>query len=426
MKEHDVLNITIVTSGSRGDVQPYVALGRGLKRAGYGVRLLASADFGALATGAGLAFASTGPNIEQALQSEEWRRTLEQGNFVVLLRKMQAEMKRLAAPMVERLPDLLRGSDLILTGMAGMAGVFAAAEYFDIPLIQAYVVPFSPTAAFPSPVTPNLPLGGPVNRLSFHLMRQMFWQNSKAVDVTLRQELGMRRGSWFGPFRWLDRRRVPVLYGYSRHVLPRPADWDGRYHVTGYWFLDEPAGWTPPDDLVTFLQAGSPPVYIGFGSMAQRNPAEAGRLALAALERSGQRGVLAAGWGGLRASDVPGTVHLISSMPHSWLFPRMAAVVHHGGAGTTAAGLRAGVPSIIVPFGVDQPFWGRRVAQLGVGPAPIPRKQLTAERLAAAITQAVSDDAMRRSAAVLGQNIAQEDGIASAVAFVDRFRQSMA
>ena len=191
--------------------------------------------------------------------------------------------------------------------------------------------------------------------------------------------------------------------------------------MTGYWFLDPSIEWTPPADLVDFLQSGTPPIYIGFGSMGNRKPEETTRIALKALAMTGQRGVLAAGWGGLSQTDLPETVHMISSIPHSWLFPRMAAVVHHGGAGTTAAGLRAGIPSIVVPFFGDQPFWGQRVAKLGVGPVPIPKRQLSAERLTAAINQAVQNRPMRNQAAALGEQIRAEDGIAQAVSIIQHY-----
>ena len=414
-------NISIVASGSRGDVQPYVALGKGLKAAGYGVRLLTSDDFEALVTEAGLGFASTGSSTQARVQSEEWQQVMESGNFLKIMAKMRTESKMAGAKMAQTLPPLIEGSDLIVTGMAGIGGTFSIAERFGIPLVETHVFPFTPTRAFPSPLVPKLPLGGPLNSLSFRMTRQLFWQNFRGNDSTMRKTLGMSRPPFWGPFHKLEQMRVPLLYGYSPHVLPRPSDWPNHHHVTGYWFLDEPAGWTPTADLVDFLEAGEPPVYIGFGSMGSRNPEEAGRIALEALARTGQRGVLAAGWGGLSVGELPQTVHAISAIPHSWLFPRMAAVVHHGGAGTTAAGLRAGVPSILVPFMGDQPFWGKRVADLGVGPAPIPRKQLTGDRLAGAITQAATDAAMRRRTAELGQQIRAEDGVKRAVDLIEQF-----
>lgn len=411
--------ITIVASGSRGDVQPYVALGKGLKDAGYEVRLLASENFETLTTEAGLAFASTGVSIEEITQTDEWRAVIEGGNFIAILGKMQSEMKRHAATSARLLPPLLEGSDVIVGGMASLS-LHGIAKQYQIPIIRAFVFPFTPTAAFATPLVPKLPLGGILNRWSFHLTHQMFWQSSKAVDAELRQIVGLPKGSFWGPFSEQERERTIALYGYSRHVLPRPHDWGAHHHVTGYWFLDAPDSWTPPTDLVNFLNRGAPPVYIGFGSMGSRNPREAGEIALKALALSGQRGVLAAGWGGLQATDLPDTVHLISSLPHSWLFAQMAAVVHHGGAGTAAAGLRAGVPSIIVPFMGDQPFWGERLRSLGVGTAPIPRKRLTAEKLAQAIMTAVSDQEMRRRTSVLGEHIRAENGIGQAVRLIEQ------
>jgi sterol 3beta-glucosyltransferase len=415
------MKISVVASGTRGDVQPYLALSKGLQNAGYDVCLLASENFEALITEAGIPFGSMGMGAEERIQSEEWRKTIEGGNFLKVLGKMQAEMKNAAADLAPRLPPLLEGSDLIITGMAGLGGVFSIAELYKIPVIQAYVVPFTPTQEFSTPLVPSLPLGKWLNPLSYQVTHQMFWQSTKSVDAETRKLLDLPKPSFWGPFRALARSQTPTLYGYSAHVLPRPQDWGSQIHVTGYWFLDEGDGWQPPADLVAFLDAGDAPVYIGFGSMGSRNPEEAGRIALDALARSGQRGVIASGWGGLKAVDVPDTVHLISSLPHSWLFPHMAAVVHHGGAGTTAAGLRAGVPSIVTPFGMDQPFWGRRVADLGVGPQPIPRKRLSGEGLAAAITEAITNPTMRRRAADLGEAIRSEDGVRNAVAVVANF-----
>jgi sterol 3beta-glucosyltransferase len=267
---------------------------------------------------------------------------------------------------------------------------------------------------------PHLPFGRRLNRLSFHVTRQLLWQSTKTSDVVTRARWGLPKGAFWGPFRWLAAQKVPVLYGYSQYVLPAPKDWDATHQVTGYWFLDAPDTWNPPADLVKFLEAGPPPIYIGFGSMGSRNPQEAGHLAIEALERSGQRGVVASGWGGLTPATVPESVYLVSEVPHQWLFERMSAVVHHGGAGTTGAGLRAGIPSIIIPFMGDQPFWGKRIADLGVGPTPIPRKKLTSHALAEAITQAVSLPAMRQRAYALGQQIRAENGVAKAVALIEQ------
>jgi UDP:flavonoid glycosyltransferase YjiC (YdhE family) len=193
--------------------------------------------------------------------------------------------------------------------------------------------------------------------------------------------------------------------------------------VTGYWFLDPPALWKPPAALVDFLQAGPPPVYVGFGSLPATSAEETTRLVVSALALSKQRGILLSGWGGLQQANVPDTVLMVESIPHSWLFPQMAAIVHHGGAGTTAASLRAGVPSMLIPFGIDQHFWAQRIVDLGVGPPPIPRGKLTSSGLAQAILAAVGDQDMRARAAKLGEHVRTEDGIGQAVeAFQDYYQ----
>jgi UDP:flavonoid glycosyltransferase YjiC (YdhE family) len=217
------------------------------------------------------------------------------------------------------------------------------------------------------------------------------------------------------------RRRLLTLHGYSPHVVPPPADWPSSFHVTGYWFLDEQTNWQPPADLLVFLKAGSPPVYVGFGSMTGRDPEGLTQLVVEAIEQSNQRAVLLSGWVGLGRRPLPDSIFCLESAPHNWLFPRMAAIVHHGGAGTTGEGLRAGVPAVIVPHLGDQLFWGRRVATLGVGPKPIPRPKLTAERLAAAIHTAVTDNKIRQHAANLGEKIRAERGVEMAVELINQY-----
>jgi sterol 3beta-glucosyltransferase len=190
--------------------------------------------------------------------------------------------------------------------------------------------------------------------------------------------------------------------------------------ATGYWFLDAPPGWEPPAGLQAFLEAGPPPVYVGFGSMFMEGGPRQTKVVLDTLRLAGQRGVLATGWGGLSAQPDTPDVFFVEAVPHDWLFPRVSAVVHHGGAGTTGAGLRAGRPTVICPLVGDQWFWGRRVAALGAGPAPLPKPWLTAERLAEAITRAVTDPALRQRAAALGEAVRAEDGVGRAVAFIQQ------
>jgi sterol 3beta-glucosyltransferase len=258
------------------------------------------------------------------------------------------------------------------------------------------------------------------------LFRQVMWQGSRKGDrLARKQVMGLQPAPFWGLYNSAHMQRYPVLYGFSPSILSKPADWKNTC-ITGYWFLDEANDWTPPAALLDFLDRGIPPIYIGFGSMGSRNPEQTADLVLEAIAMTGQRAILQSGWGGLIKHDLPDNVFIVDSISHSWLFPRVAAVVHHGGAGTTSAGLRAGVPTIIIPFFGDQPFWGRRVAELGVGTEPIPRKQLTAKKLATAIHQVINDRAMRQNAADLGAKIRAEDGIANVVDIIQKIEKRLA
>ena len=415
------MRIAIVAPGSRGDVEPYVALGKGLKQAGHVVRLVTHQDFEGFVNSNGVEFWPFEGNVQDIAQSIDMRAPLEGGNFLAIMSQMAKEAQRGAVAMAKGGLAACRGTDLVIAGIGGVFIGIALAEKLSLPLLQAYYIPFTPTRAYPSFLFPKLPawFGGALNRLSYQLARQMMWQGFRSADrVARRDVLGLPAAPFWGPFEADCVRRQPILYGYSPCVIPKPSDWGDDIHVTGYWFLDAADDWTPPAALMEFLQAGDPPVYIGFGSMRSRNPEQTADLVLHALAQAKQRAIMLSGWGGLRKADLPDTVFMLDSIPFSWLFPRVAAVVHHGGAGTTAAGLRAGVPSVIIPFFGDQPFWGQRVAELGVGPAPIPRRRLTVERLAQAIQEAVTDQTMRQRAASLGSKIQAEDGIARAVAVV--------
>jgi len=410
--------ISILTGGSRGDVQPYIALGKGLKEAGYDIRLIASDDFKTLVEEANLTFCSTGVSVEAIIQSDEWRSVNENGNFFTIIRMMQSEMKTRAQKMAQDLPAMLEGSDYLLSGVAGIGGGFSLAEHQHIPIIQAYLFPITPTHEFPSPLTPNLLLGNRLNKISYRAVQQALWQSTRMGDVETRKLLNLSRAPFLPPFNKMAKQGIPTLYGYSRHILPKPDDWSNTHHVTGYWFLDANDSWNPPHDFVDFLNAGDKPIYIGFGSMVNKDPEKVLATISEALSISGQRGVLSSGWGGLAQDNLPDNVYMIKSMPHSWLFPKMATIVHHGGAGTTAAGLRAGVPTIIVPFMGDQPFWGQQIEKLGVGTKPIPRKELAAKKLADAIQQTLNDEAIREKATLIGEKIHHEAGIKNAVSII--------
>jgi len=413
------MKITLATVGTLGDVQPYVALGRGLQGAGHTVRIAASSCFRELIQGAGLGFVPVSVSPEQALQQDM---AAIGSNPIRLQRWIKANFAPLAHQYTGEIKEACKGTDALLFAALAFASVDVA-EALHIPCLAVYLQPVTPTQAFPSPSMPDipawLPLRGLANRLSFRLSNQSFFRLLKPTLDACRQDvLGLPPKPW-KYYASLDTSRTPVVYGYSPCVLPKPPDWGDWLHITGYWFLDSPAGWQPPAPLVDFLEAGPPPVYIGFGSMVDQEAQKVTGLVLEALHQTGERGILLGGWSQLGGGSLPATVLRIESVPHDWLFPLMACVVHHGGTGTTAAGLRAGVPSIIVPFFADQPFWGQRIHALGVGPAPIQRKALTAERLAQAITIATQDAAMRQRAVALGEKIRSEDGVSRAVEIIE-------
>jgi UDP:flavonoid glycosyltransferase YjiC (YdhE family) len=417
------MKITLVCSGSRGDVQPFVALGLGLHRAGYDLTIATHEEFRGFVAERGLPFALISGDPKQMLESEEGRKLLESGsNGLLFFRRLAKLAEPLAVEFMRDAVQVCADADLILCSTSIFFGGEALAEKLRKPLVYASLQPMAPSSEQPGMM--QRPLPWPFDTLSTSfgynwlaqwISLQLYASLFAAPVNTARQTvLGLPKRS-FGMSTEVFRTGPMFLYGYSPSVVPKPGDWSPTQHVCGYWFLDQLAGWTPSPELKAFLEAGPPPVYIGFGSMNSRDPQATGRLAIEALERSGQRGILLRGWGGLHAEDVPGNIFLIDSVPHDWLFPRMSAVVHHGGAGTTSAGLRAGVPSVIVPFMADQPFWGRRVQALGVGPQPLPRERLTSLELSIAIRQGVTDETMKSNAARLGERIRAEDGIAEAV-----------
>jgi sterol 3beta-glucosyltransferase len=406
------MHVVILTLGSRGDVQPYVALGTGLRAAGCEVTLATDAGFADLADQYGLRFAPLHAGMLQLAQSPEGKAALAgKGRFSLMKQVM---------PILRQVMDdawaAAQAADTIVFHPKALAGIHIA-EKRNVPGFLALPLPlYSPTADFAVPILGGRNLGGWLNRQSYGLFLAASTMPYRGLINRWRKEtLGLP------PTRsdaTLHGKPVPKLYAYSPAVVPAPPDWDASSTVTGYWFLPPASDWQPPDDLLRFLAGGAPPIYVGFGSMVAEDPQRLARIVLAAAQASGQRLILARGWGGLATEQLPPGVFLLESAPHDWLFPQCAAVIHHGGAGTTGAGLRAGRPTLICPFFGDQPFWGDRVWKLGAGPRPIAQKKLTAEELATAMTALATDQAMRLRAEELGRAIQGEDGVARAVALI--------
>jgi len=420
------MKILIATYGSRGDVQPYVALGKGLQDAEHDVTLGTSERFRDFVEHHGLAYGYMNDELLSIIDTDQGREMLENTTNLFDVVKQNIKMAKQVRPMQTaqmretwEIAQNFRPDFILYHPKAGAAPHIA--EKLGIGCALATPIPmFVPTAERPFIVLPNLNLGGWYNRLSYKIINSLtgFYLGRYIKDF--RGDIGLAPLKKFDFLKTADGRDIPVLHALSEAVLPRPADWPDSAHITGYWFLDRESDWTPPRDLLTFLEKGAPPVYVGFGSMAGRSPQLLAETVMEALQFAGVRGIIATGWGSLAPDALPDSILKIESTPHDWLFPRVSAVVHHGGAGTTAAGLRAGKPSIIVPFFGDQPFWGRHVHSLGAGPKPIPRKKLSAHNLAMAIREATSNPDIQRKTDEIGGKIRSEDGIGNAVAIIEK------
>lgn len=417
------MKILISSYGTRGDVQPYLALAVGLQKAGHQVTLATSYNYTEWIESYGVNTHPTRFSMQEFTLTPEVQAVLKSGNYFRQMGVLREALRR-NAEAHDEVWAAIQEAEFIIESPTS-SGALEIVSRRGTPAVFAAPVPFAPTRAFPSFFfgMTRASLGAGYNYFTHGLMHRMLW-NIMGGPITnpLRKKLGLRaRRSYGEVLAESYRANVPWLYGFSAHVIPKPADWNEQQHITGYWFIEAPPGWQPSEDLVRFLESGPPPISIGFGSMAHEDPERQTHLALRALELSGQRGVLLTGWGGLTRQATSPNVFVVQDVPHSWLFPRVAAVVHHGGAGTTGEGLRAGVPNIITPFAPnDQMAWAERVVALGIGPRVPGIKALTAEKLAEAINTAVSDSAMRARAAALGEKIRAEDGIAHAVEIIER------
>lgn len=407
------MRVAIHTLGTRGDIQPYLALALGLIARGHDVQLTAPVQFEAMVRERGVAFAPLPGEFLALLDKPEGKAAIAAGRGFSggfkLLKHIRPLMRRFLDEEWSSTKDF--SPDVIVYHPKAL-GAPHIAEKLGCPFILASPLPgFTPTSAFPTPLLPFASLG-PLNRVSHGLaINGAGFLFGGLLREWRKTTLGL-------PPRGAGKTASSgTLYAYSPHVVPVPRDWGSDVLVSGYWFLNND-DWHPPKDLIAFLNAGEPPVYIGFGSMPGVDPVNTAATAIGALAKTGKRGVLATGGGAMAPQNIPPSIHVIHEAPHDKLFQHVAATVHHGGAGTTAASLRAGKPMTICPFMGDQPFWGRRVADLGVGPRPLDRKRLCVETLAAAIAQ-MDHPQMRERAATLGAAIRGEHGVTAAIDFIE-------
>lgn len=418
------MQITINTFGTRGDIQPYIALGLGLRQAGHPVRIVTHRIFESFVRTYGLDFYPLGVDPREVLISQN---LAELGNNPVrITRWLNEKFKPVLREIFEATLAANRDAELMLNSGLSFAG-WHVAEKLHIPSMAAFLWPMTPSRHLfgaIGKIPPTwLPFRGMINYYTTKLFNQLFYNLLLPSVNDCRKEVLSLRPMRPREYWMLDspQSATSIIYGYSPTIVPKPSDWCSNQQICGYWFLDSAKEYRAEETVLDFLAAGPPPVYVGFGSMVDHEREEISRTVIAALEKSNRRGVLLGGWGALGSGNLPSSILRVDEIPHEWLFPHMVAVVHHGGAGTTAAALRAGVPSVVVPSFGDQFFWGWRVQNLGLGPKPISRKKLTVDKLAHAIQQAAIDDGMKVKAHLVGEQIRAEKGVEVAVRMVEKF-----
>ncbi|MBF9129945.1 glycosyltransferase family 1 protein [Plantactinospora sp. S1510] len=439
------MRVLIVTAGSLGDVAPYTGLGARLLTAGHRVAIAAPARYADLVTGCGLEFRPI-PGDLPALRTAAAGRRLSSlpgapgvVEFVRLGGRFVGDLGAGIATAAEG------GTDLLLLSSTTAPLGYSVAQHHGIPSLGVFLQPTYPTRAFPPILLGIRSLGSWGNRAAGWLGQRLVRQVYADASRRLRARLGLPPADIAALERHAEATGWPITHGFSPAVLPRPVDWRSGLDVVGYWWPLAAPQWRPPAALLDFLAAGPPPVYVGFGSLADTG-GELHSLVSRALRRAGVRGVVQGIGAGphpgsesmrdLRAGLVDGAdpasvvrpesgsgsdqVLTVGDVPHGWLFPRMAALVHHAGCGTVAAGLRAGIPAVPVPILADQPFWAARLAALGVSPEVIPFHRISEDRLGAAIRAAVTEPAFGHRARLLADRLAGEDGAGAVVAAVDR------
>lgn len=413
------MDIMMTASGTRGDVQPALALSLGLRRAGHTVRIAAGANFKPWIESHGFECLPL-LDMEAMMQSPDGIRWVEQGtNVMAQLRIMRKLINEHLDELTRPLIDHGRECDLHISAFTSTEMVEVIAEKHRIRHIATALQPYRATRSGAATLVPITRRDSILNLVFGRLGDRFRWSIIRDAVTLMRQREGLpvlSAGAAIG-----RTRATALVNGYSAHVVPHAPDWIQDSATVGYWFLDESEPWSPPQSLVDFCAGTPKPICIGFGSMSSADPKALFELVCGAVRLSGQRAIFITGWSGLIDAEVPEYIYAIDKAPHGWLFEHTAGVVHHGGAGTTAAGLRAGKQTLIVPHMADQPFWGRRIMQLGVGPEPIPRPKLSASRLAASIRTLLQDSLMRDMAERLGGLIRAEDGVSHGVAAIERF-----
>lgn len=407
------MKITLLTYGSRGDVQPFLALSLRLRQRGHSVKLAAPFRFKNFVGERGIDF------VPLAGDPEDLSRRLNNAgqNFVKLVNELTDHAIEIGADVWRQTEAACKDTDLILHTFTHAVGAHTLAREKNIPDIHLQTFPmFTPTGDYPNVTLPDLGSRS-LNRLTHKLSAMIIWWTSRIGFERVRRRAGLPPRKLYWPFEDTPTRpRTPILCAWSPSVLPPSSDWTSKVHITGYYFLSTDA-YQPPAELQSFLGTGKPPACITFGSMVNRHAERIDNIVRESLAKTGNRGIILSGWSGVQRSSSNDLLYL-DSVPHSWLLARCHMIIHHGGAGTTAAGLRAGIPNIIVPFMADQPFWGMRVHAIGAGTKPIRVKNLSVENLSQAILEA-EKESLRKHAQSIGQQISSEDGTGEAAKWME-------
>ncbi|MDV2884739.1 glycosyltransferase [Alkalihalophilus pseudofirmus] len=408
--------ITMLASGTRGDTQPYIALGLELKKLGINVRIAASESYQGLVESYGFDYAPIRGDVTKIIESGVVKEADNPFAFFSSLKN--GDLMELMVGAQEDQHKACEGADAIVYHPGSILGYFAARE-MGIPSILASPFPMVPTNEYPAIIFyDKIRLGRLSNKLTHLIFEKGFWKMANSgFKRYWTEKFGKLPSDFTNPYPKQRTKANPTIVSLSPWVFPVPKDWPEHVHSFGYWFIEDQTAYKPSDELQQFLNYGDEPIYVGFGSVGDKKRAkESTDMVLEALDRTGKRGIINAG-GGMEERHHSKNVFYIKSVPHEWLFPYMSAVVHHGGAGTTAAALRSGVPQVIIPFGNDQFAWGRRMNELGVGAKAIPRKELTMEKLSEAIRY-TEITTVQENAKKLGAKIRSERGAQKAAKLI--------
>lgn len=399
--------ITIICAGSRGDFQPYVALAQRLKILGEEVRISGFSQFENFVRGYGIDYVPIEVDYEELGVDPKMLKQAGSADNPLKMILTFNKMKKYGAQIAKQTYDSLEGSELIVYHPGCVIGYFAAQE-MNIPSVLATPFPMNKTEEYLSVVTYGKARPTKINKkISYKMIQGMLWlASSNTVKQHWKERFGRVPKNFKSPYEKISKDHIAMV-SCSNFVFPRPKDWDKNIYQSGYWFVEENKEYKPSKELEAFINNGEKPVYIGFGSVFDSDEKDKiVRIIIDALKKCGKRGIIS-GMG--KVDNLPNNIISVDGIPHTWLFEKVSLVCHHGGAGTTAAGFRAGVPSVIIPFSNDQFAWAHRAFDLGVGAKPIYKKDLTADKLAEGINYALNKDIIER-AEMLSKNIALEDG----------------